>query len=194
MRWIREALVLLPLCAVACQTQPDLTGFTSACLATPSDAPVELEFEGDRLSAARVPLGPGGLPPEVQSAVDREHPTSRTMQAFREWSETTDGWRVLRLDEGDSSTMELLVDAAGTVLEHVHPVHPDLVPPDALGAAIAKGRLRVVRAHVVRSEVRANRWRLECEDPVGRPFRVEAGVGWDEVRICRIVQCSVAAW
>jgi len=194
MRWIREALVLLPLSAVACHTQPDLTGFASACLAAPSGANAELEFDGDRLSAARVPLGPGGLPAAVQSAVDREHPTSRTVQAFREWRGTADGWRVVRGNEDDSSTLELLVDAGGAVLEHAHPVNPDLVPPTALGAATAGGRLRVVRAHVVRSELRANRWRLECEDQAGRTFRVETGVGWDEVRICRIVQCDVAAW
>jgi hypothetical protein len=194
MRWTREAFILLPLCALACRSQPDLTGFTAACLAAPSDAPVELEFEGDRLSAARVPLVPGGLPAPVQAAADREQPTGRTVQAFQEWSSAGEGFRVLRRDEGDTGTLELLVDAKGTVLEHVHQVTTVLIPVDALDAATAGGRLRVVRTHLVRSEVRENRWRLECEDQVGRPFRVEASVGWDEVRTCRIVQCSAAAW
>lgn len=190
----------LPLLAAvlfaACSTQVDLAGFTEACTAAPSDAALELEFEGERLVAARVPVHPDALPSGVQEAADRHRPGERTSMAFREWREDGRAWRLQRHHDGEAAgpARELLLAEDGSVLEEVHFVDEDRVPPGPLAAASARGRLRVQRAAIVRSELRPHHWRFACEDGASRPYRIESDLTGDIVRIARIAHAHTTAW
>lgn len=197
MHLLRTTLLLLaPALLAACSVQLDLAGLTEACTAAPSDAPMELEFEGERLVAARVAVAPEALPPVLREAADRQWPGERTSRAFREWRTGGRTWRLVRHGAGDAAEQarELLLAEDGTVLEEVHPVDVDRVPREPLAAASARGRLRVQRAAIVRSELRPHHWRFACEDGAGRPFCVESNLAGDDVRIARIVDARATAW
>lgn len=179
----------------ACSMQLDLTGFTAACTAAPSDAAVELLFEGERLVVARVPMTPDALPVALHQVADLERNGERTKRVFREWHEGGRAWRLLRQGAADPTGQgrELLVDDAGKVLEVVHPVGTDRVPTEIHAAVTARGRLRIRDAAIVRSELRAHHWRFACEDGAGRPYCVESDLAGDDVRIARITNALAKA-
>ena len=118
----------LPLLAAtlfaACSTQVDLAGFTEACTTAPSDVELELEFEGERLVAARVPVLPDALPAGVRETADRHQPGDRTTRAFREWCAEGRAWRLVRHRDGDAGERahELLLDGRWQ--------QPGVTPPD----------------------------------------------------------------
>lgn len=179
----------------ACSMQIDLTGFTAACTAAPSDTAVELLFEGERLVGARVPMTPDALPDALQQVADLERTGERTKRVFREWREGGRAWRLLRQGAAAAPGQgrELLIDDAGTVLEVVHPVDTDRVPTETLAAVTVRGRLRIRDAAIVRSELRAHHWRFTCEDGAGRPYCVESDLAGDDVRIARITNAQAMA-
>ncbi len=195
MRPTRTTPPLLALALLgACRMPIDLSGFTSASLTAPSDAPLELEFEGERLATARVPAVPASLPPALQAAADRERPGERTTQAFREWGAHGQAWRLVRQRDGEELARELLLTENGAILEEVHPVPTDRIPPEVVAAATARGLLRVQHAAIVRSELRPHHWRFACEDGAGRPHRVQSDLTGGDVRIARIAHARSTAW
>ncbi len=195
MQLARETLPLLAAALVAaCGTQPDFAGFADACVLAPSDAAVELEFDGGMVAVARVPVVPDAMPRALHEVADRERPRERTTRVYREWNEHGRSWRVVRQREGEDLVHELLLTDDGSVLEEVHPVATDRVPRDILGVASARGLLRVQHAAVVRSELRPPHWRLACEDVAGRAHRVLSDLTGGDVRIARVVKATTTAW
>lgn len=195
MQLARKTLSLLASALLAaCSTPLDLTGFADACLLAPSDAPVELEFDGERVAVARVPVVSDAMPQALHEVANRERPRDRTTRVYREWNVHGRSWRVVRQREGDDLSHELLLAEDGSVLEEVHPVATDRIPRDIVAAATARGLLRLQQAAIVRSELRPHHWRLACEDGAGRTHRVRSDLTGGDVRIARMAQATTIAW
>lgn len=187
--WALGLLLLVP----ACSTPPGLPpGFGALALEAAEDEPLRLQVVDDRIIAAAVPLGPGGLPGPVRVAADAIAPGGRQVFAGREWSWRGTGFRVEKeyADGAGRHFRSVLLDEAGAVLERSHSVPPADVPQAVLLAAVAPGRTDVTRAEIVSGPNREEGWRLHVVDRGGRTFVVECDLAGGTARVARLLRTS----
>lgn len=157
------------LLAAACAAPRLPPGFAEAAEAAPSEVPVRVWIEGDRLVGAAVPVGPGGLPAAVRHAVDAIAPGGEQLFAGREWGPWGEGFRIEKryVEPGQESFRSLLLTADGQVLERSHSVPLAQIPNEILLAAMSIGR-DLLRCEIVSGPAAEQFWRATLRDRIGR--------------------------
>jgi hypothetical protein len=187
MQSLARATALLFLCA--CGGLPKLPpGFTAALAESPTEPPCRLRTAGDRVVAAAVPVGPGGLPPAVRTAIDSIQPGGKTLFAGREWGPRGDGYRSEKLytDQGQEHFRSLLVAADGRVLERSHSVPLASAPPAVVTAAMASGP-EVMRLEIVSGPEHEEGWRATVRNRAGWTHEVILSLRGTVLQVSRVV-------
>lgn len=178
----------------SCQAPPALPpGFAALAADAPESQPLRLQLADDRIVAAAVPLGPGGLPAAVRPLLLAIEPGGETVYEAREWSWRGDGYRVEKVyGEGrEQQFRSALIAADGTVLERSHSVPIGEVPQAVLLVAMAGGRRELLRAEIVSDRDREVLWRLSLRDGGGRRFSTEVALDGSAAAVRRVLEAEV---
>lgn len=176
--------------------QPLPADFAELVASAPAAAPARMLVHGGEILEVAVPLTDAALPEAARIAIDAVQPAGKTVAVERVWSVRGAGYGVTKIyDDGVAGRRRnVVVDAAGNVLERSHEIEARRVPPVVMQRiqALRAGEIGLVEAVQHRPGDEHYRFLLQSSD--GTRTVARCRVDGSDLYFGRVIGADITAW